>query len=224
MRAVVILATLFSALTLHSPASQSRADWMSKFDVNAGELGPTGRNAFFILEAGHSAVYEAGRERLVITVLDETKVVDGVTTRVVEERETTGEALVEVSRNYFAINSTTRDVFYFGEAVDIYKNGKVVDHEGAWQSGENGARFGLAMPGEPRLSQKYYQEVAPKIAMDRAAIVGVHALVKTPAGTFSDCLKVEETTPLEPGAREYKYYARDVGLVQDGLLKLVKRR
>jgi hypothetical protein len=223
MRAAIIVAALFSATTVHPPASQSRGDWASKFDVDARELGPTGRNAFFILEPGHNAVYEAGSERLVITVLDETKAVDGVTTRVVEERETKGGSLVEVSRNYFAISSRTRDVFYFGESVDIYRNGRIVDHEGAWQSGENGARFGLAMPGEPRLSQKYYQEVAPKIAMDRAAIVGLNAVVKTPAGAFSNCLKVEETTPLEPGAREYKYYARDVGLVQDGLLKLVKR-
>ena len=223
MRATIIVAALFSVITVHPPASQLHDDWASKFDVDASELGTTGRNAFFILEPGHNAVYEDRSERLVITVLDETKVVDGVTTRVVEERETKGEALVEVSRNYFAISSRTRDVFYFGESVDIYKNGKVVDHEGAWQSGENGARFGLAMPGEPRLSQKYYQEVAPKVAMDRAAIVGLHAVVKTPAGAFSNCLKVEETTPLEPGAREYKYYARGVGLVQDGLLKLVKR-
>jgi len=35
-------------------------------------------------------------------------------------------------------------------------------------------------------------------------------------------VKVEETTPLEPGVREYKYYAREVGLVQDGPLKLVR--
>ena len=79
------------------------------------------------------------------------------------------------------------------------------------------------MPAEPKLSQKYYQEMAPKVAMDRAAIVGLRAVVKTPAGEFKDCVRVEETTPLEPGVREYKYYARGVGLVQDGSLKLVKR-
>ena len=224
MRGAIITATLFSAVAIYSPVDQSKDTWASQFDVKLSELGPTGRNAFFILEAGHSAAYEAGSERLVITVLDETKIVDGVTTRVVEERETKGGQLVEVSRNYFAIGSTSRDVFYFGETVDIYRNGKVVDHEGAWQAGEKGARFGLMMPAEPRVGQKYYQEVAPKIAMDRAAIVALHAVVKTPAGEFKDCVKVEETTPLEPGVREYKYYARDVGLVQDGSLKLVRNR
>jgi len=198
-------------------------DWMSRFDVSSSELGPTGRNDFFILEPGHTSTYESGSERLVISVLADTRQVDGVTTRVVEERETKGGRLIEVSRNYFAISAKTRDVFYFGEEVDIYRDGKVVDHEGAWRSGENGARFGLMMPAEPKLSQRYYQEMAPKIAMDRAAIVGLRAVVKTPAGEFKDCVRVEETTPLEPGAREYKYYARGVGLVQDGSLKLVKR-
>lgn len=58
--------------------------------------------------------------------------------------------------------------------------------------------------------------------MDRAEIVSVAATVRTPAGAFRNCLEVEETTPLEPGVRDYKYYAPEVGLVQDGSLKLVK--
>jgi hypothetical protein len=35
-------------------------------------------------------------------VLDETKTVDGVETRIVEERETVNGKPIEVSRNYFA--------------------------------------------------------------------------------------------------------------------------
>lgn len=46
--------------------------------------------------------------------------------------------------------------------------------------------------------------------------------VRTPAAQFTNCLKVEETTPLDPGNKEYKYYAAGIGLVQDGALKLVK--
>ena len=222
MHAVHSVARIILAGLLCTTAAQPPDQWTSKFDVSANELRSIGRNPFFILEPGHSATYEAGAERLVITVLDDTKQVDAVTTRVVEERETNGGKLVEVSRNYFAIHSKTKDVFYFGEDVDIYKDGKIVDHDGAWLSGVNGARFGLMMPGEPKLSLKYYQEIAPRIAMDRAAIVSLREVVRTPAGEFRDCLKVEETTPLEPGVREYKYYARGVGLVQDGDLKLVK--
>ena len=60
------------------------------------------------------------------------------------------------------------------------------------------------------------------VALDRARIVGLHETVKTPAGEFKNCLKIEETTPLEPDVREYKYYAAGIGLVQEGSLKLVK--
>jgi hypothetical protein len=58
--------------------------------------------------------------------------------------------------------------------------------------------------------------------MDRAEIVSLVETVRTPAGEFKNCLKTAETTPLEPGVREFKYYARGVGLIQDGSLKLVK--
>ncbi len=205
-----------------SEQKKDDASWTTEFKVEKSELSATGRNPHFILEPGYQLVFEGGKERLVITVLDETKTVDAVETRVVEERETKDGKLVEVSRNYFAISRRTKDVFYFGEDVDIYKNEKVVGHSGAWLAGVNGAKFGLMMPGEIRLRARYYQEIAPKAAMDRAEIVSLSETVKTPAGEFRNCLKVEETTPLEPGVREYKYYAAGVGLVQDGSLKLVK--
>jgi hypothetical protein len=78
------------------------------------------------------------------------------------------------------------------------------------------------MPGLPLVKARHYQEIAPGVAMDRAEIVSVSETVKTPAGEFKNCLKVEETTPLEPATKEYKYYAPGIGLVQEGSLKLVK--
>ena len=213
------------ALTLLSGAvtTQSVDDgWTSIFSCDKDELVTTGRNPYFILEPGYQLVFEGGMERLVITVLKETRIVDDVETRIVEERETNGGELVEVSRNFYAISKRTNCVFYFGEEVDIYKDGKIASHDGAWISGMNGARFGLMMPGQILMGGKYYQEVAPGVAMDRAEIVGATAIVETKAAQFGDCLKIEETTPLEPDDREYKYYAQGVGLVQDGNLKLVR--
>ena len=196
--------------------------WTAAFVVEKDELTHTGKNPFFILEPGYVSVFEDGKEQLTITVLAETKIVDGVECRVVEERETKNGKLVEVSRNYFAISKRTNCVYYFGEDVDMYKDGKVVSHDGAWLSGKAGAKFGLMMSGQPLLKARYYQEVAPKVALDRAEVVSLTETVKTPAGEFKDSLKVEETTPLEPGVKEYKYYARGVGLIRDGDLKLVK--
>ena len=196
--------------------------WTTRFAVEKAELSSRGRNPYFILEPGYQLIFEGGSERLVITVLEETKTVDGVETRVVEERETKNGKLVEVSRNYFAISKRTNGVYYFGEDVDMYGGDRVTSHEGAWLAGVGEARFGLMMPGEVLLKARYYQEIAPRVAMDRAEIVSLTETIKTPAGEFRNCVKVLETTPLEPDNREYKYYAQGVGLVQDGALKLVK--
>ena len=197
-------------------------DWTSAFLVEPDELASVGRNPYFILEPGYTLVLEGEGAQLTITVLNETKKVDGVETRVVEERETKGGQLTEVARNYFAISKRTNDVFYFGEDVDMYKGGKVVNHDGTWVSGVNGSKFGLMMPGRVLLHSRYYQEVAPKIAMDRATIVSMTETVKTPAGEFKNCLKIEETSPLTRFTTEYKYYAPGIGMVSDGTMKLVK--
>jgi hypothetical protein len=196
--------------------------WTRNFQIQEGELSSTGRNPYFILEPGYRMVLENGSERLTITVLNETRQVDNVETRIVEERETKNDLPVEISRNYFAISRRTNNVYYFGEDVDIYKAGKVIGHEGAWMAGVNSARFGLAMPGVSTLKARYYQELAPGVAMDRAEIVSLSETLNTPAGVFKDVLKIVETTPLERGAVEAKYYAPGVGLLRDGSLKLVK--
>ena len=161
-------------------------------------------------------------EKVVKTVTDETKVVDGIECRVVEERETKNGKLVEFSRNYFAISKRTGCVYYFGEDVDDYKNDKIVGHHGTWLAGKDGAQFGLIMPGVPLIYGRFYQEVAPNVAEDRAEIIALGVSIKTPAGQFRNCVKMEETTPLEPNVKEYKVYAPGVGCVQDGDLKLVK--
>lgn len=161
-------------------------------------------------------------EKVAITVLDETREIDGVTTRVVEEREWKYGEMVEISRNFFAICPDTNDVFYFGEEVDIYRDGALVSHSGAWLAGEDGAKAGLMMPGRPEVGMKYYQEIAPRVAMDRAEIVSLDATLKTPAGSFSNCLRTMEGTALNPLEREYKIYASGIGLIQDESLLLTQ--
>ena len=215
----LIIAAGIGILTL--AACVRSGEWTSTFLMGPDELVSVGRNPYFILEPGYQLVLEGAGAQLIITVLNETKKVDGVETRVVEERETKNGQLTEVARNYFAISKRTNDVFYFGEDVDMYKDGKVVNHDGTWLSGMDGGKFGLMMPGRPLLKASYCQEVAPKVAMDRATIVSTSDTVETPAGELTNCLKVEETTPLQR-LTEYKYYALGIGMVSDGTMKLVK--
>lgn len=197
--------------------------WTEDFEIDKTDLVPTGTNPLFILEPGYQLWLENKKARLTITVLDETKTIAGVETRVVEERETEGDRLKEVSRNYFAISKKTNSVFYFGEDSEEYNaKGEVASREGSWHAGANGAKAGLAMPGLVLLGARYYQEMAPKVAMDRAEIVSMNETVQVPAGKFEGVTKTEETSPLEPTSREHKFYARGIGLIKDGGFELVK--
>ena len=183
---------------------QSQSSWQEEFGISERTLVPTGRNQYFILEPGFQLVFEGEDEKLMITVLEETKKVNGVITRIVEEKEWKSGKLIEVSRNFFAICENTKDVFYFGEEVDMYKGGKLASHDGAWLAGKNGARAGLIMPGNPGVGMKYYQEIAPSVAMDRAEIFSLDDTLETPAGSVSKCLKTEEGTALNPKEKKQK--------------------
>jgi hypothetical protein len=203
--------------------------WQEEFDLAGCTMATTGRNDYFILEPGFQLVLEdtnlrGAHEKLAITVLDETKEVDGVVTRVVEEREWKNDQVTEVSRNLFAICQETKDVYYFGEEVDMYKDGQLASHKGAWLAGANGARAGLIMPGEPEVGMKYYQEIAPDVAMDRAEIVSLDEVLDTPAGSFPNSMKTQEGTALNPLEREFKVYAPGIGLIQDADLVLIEYR
>lgn len=184
-----------------------------------------GRNSFFILEPNYQLTLrgetdEGAEGELIVTVLDETEEVDGVETRVVEERESEDGELVEISRNFMAICEETGSVFYFGEEVDDYEDGEVVGHEGEWRAGEDDAEAGIIMPGTVLLGARYHQEIAPGVAEDRAEIIEDDEVLETPADTFENVLVVRETNPLESDAEEFKYHAEGVGLIQDESLKL----
>jgi len=219
---VVMLVANFATGCLGPCNSGSQSSWQKEFGISERILVPTGRNRYFILEPGFRLVFESKNEKLVITVLNETKEVNGILTRVVEEREWKNGKLIEVSRNFFAICDRTKDVFYFGEKVDMYKGGKVDNHKGAWLVGKNGAKAGLMMPGKPRVGMKYNQEIASGVAMDRAEIIKVDDVLETPAGSFSKCLLTKEGTALNLFEREFKTYAPGIGLIQDEKLLLTK--
>ena len=220
MKGLIVVSglVLSSAVLL---VAQSGKDFQTDFKVDRKNLGVKGSNPYFNLTPGYRLEYKHGRDNELVTVLSETKMIDGVETRVVEDRESEKGALSEATRDYYAIDSATNDVYYFGEDVDVYKNGKVVNHEGSWMSGVKGAKFGLMMPAQPRVGQKFYQEQAPGVGMDRAEIKSVTETRVTPAGTFMKTVRVLESSAIEHG-KEEKWYASGVGPVKDAEMDLVK--
>jgi hypothetical protein len=156
---------------------------------------------------------------LVVTVLDETEVVAGVTTRVVEEHESLDGEVVEISRNFFA-QAEDGSICYFGEDVDIFdpETGEI-SHEGAWRADNPDSGPGLFFPAELQPGTTFQQENAPN-ARDLAKIVGRAGLVETEAGEFPETLRILERNPLD-GGKDYKIYALGVGLIVDGEAELV---
>src|SRR6478609_8579008 len=148
--ATVLLISLLPALLA--------AEWRTTFPVDANNLGIDGSNPYFPLQPGHTLHLVQGKTRNTVTVLAETKTIDGVECRVVLDREEKNGKPVEITRDYYAIDKTTRDVYYFGEEVDIYKRGKVTSHKGSWLSGKDDARFGLMMPGKLTVGDRFMQE------------------------------------------------------------------
>lgn len=210
------LCTIAVVLTMLAYAERG---WRDHFEVNKADLLPTGANPYITMQPGRVLRLVHGSETLTVSILPDTQQVDGVTTGIVEEREAKADKLVEVSRNFMATDRSTSDVYYFGEEVDTYRNGKVVNHDSAWRAGSRGARFGLMIPARPTAGDKFYQELAPKIAMDRVEVLSTNETVRTPAGTFEHCLHLRETTPLEYGV-SHKYYAPGVGIIKDDKFEL----
>jgi hypothetical protein len=208
-----------AASSADAPANEL---WRDRFDVNRADLLATGNNPYITMQPGRVLRLTNGVDTLTVTILPGAQEVDGVSAGILEERETKGGQLVEVSRNFFATDSRTGDVYYFGEDVDNYKDGGITDHDSAWRAGVLGARFGLMMPAKPVVGQKFFQEIAPKVAMDRVEVVSIDETVRTPAGVFEHCLHLRETTPLDSDV-SHKYYAPGVGMIKDDAFELAKR-
>jgi hypothetical protein len=173
-------------------------------------------NPYLPLVPGTRWVYEAtsteGDERIVVTVTDRTRMVAGVRATVVRDRVTTLDGqLVEDTFDWFA-QDVDGNVWYLGEDTTAFEDGKP-NPAGSWEAGVDGAMAGVVMPAQPRVGDAYAQEFYEGEAEDQGEVLALNATVTVPYGSFQDVVKTKDTTPLEPGLIEHKYYARGIGVV-----------
>jgi hypothetical protein len=145
-------------------------------------------------------------------LLPKRAVVAGVPVAVVENKDYEDGKLVEHTFDYFA-EHRDGSVWYFGERVENIEDGKV-SHEGQWLAGKGNARPGIYMPAKPRVGQVFQQERAPGVAEDRSTVLAKRLTQKTPAGTFRNCIKVRDYSPIDK-LNEFKWYCAGVGLVAE---------
>src|SRR5919202_3170875 len=179
-------------------------------------------NKDFPLKPGTTFVYEGrfqgAAERDEMAVTHDTRRVMGVRCLVASDRVTEDGELIEQTYDWYA-QDKEGNVWYFGEHVTEYKNGKVTGHEGSWESGVDGAKPGIAMRANPASGQIYRQEYSKGVAEDKARVISLKGSAKVPYGSFDHVLVTEEFTPLEPGVVERQYYVAGVGDIVEATVK-----
>jgi hypothetical protein len=145
-------------------------------------------------------------------VLDETREVMGIETRVVHDVVTEDGELVEDTYDWYA-QDADGNVWYFGEDTKEFENGKVATTAGSWEAGVDGGLPGVLVPGSPEVGMTYRQEYYAGEAEDAASVLSVDEKVQVTFGSFDQVLMTKDFTLLDPDVLEHKFYAPHVGLV-----------
>jgi hypothetical protein len=217
---------LFATLTLAAIAGAAVTVWAARAGSSSGSTSDlvfdpsnfvsTIDNPYYPLPVGRTLVYEGFRDGQTQTdtvkVLDQTRVVAGVTARVVSDVATHDGALLEKTFDWFA-QDKQGNVWYLGEDTTAYlRNGKT-DTSGSWEAGVQGAQPGLIMEASPQIPDGYRQEYLAGEAEDTAWIVGQGGTVKVPYGNVRNVLTTLEATQVEPGIYDQKIYGPGIGIV-----------
>lgn len=187
-------------------------------------------NPFFPFEAGAVKVFRGRSEGKPVTDLDlylagtRDFQVGGatVTCRILQEYAFEKGELVEISRNHFA-QADDGTVYYFGETVDNYEDGVVVDHGGSWLVGgpaaddpeetETVAAPAVFMPANPEVGDQFLPEDLAGGNQEIDTIRRVGRKVKVPVGRLQGCIEVREYSPLTDET-ETKWYAPGIGVTK----------
>jgi hypothetical protein len=182
-------------------------------------------NRWFPLTPGTQFTYEGQanrgegqrRHRVVFTVTDLVKVVDGVRTLVLWDRDYNAGVLQENEITFHAQDDEGA-VWNFGEYPEEYRRGKLSGAPDTWLAGTARARAGIVMLAEPKLgTPSYLQGFAPTIEFaDRARVYRTRLRTCVPVDCYRNVLLTDEWNPAEPGAHQRKYYASGVGNIRIG--------
>ena len=187
--------------------------------IDPSRFSPNVTNPLFPLVAGRTMIstgVKDGKAALnVFAITSRTAVIDGVTTRVVEDRLYLDNLLEERTSDYYA-QDRCGNVWYFGEDTAVLdEQGNVVSAGGSFRAGVDGAQPGVFMQAHPEPGRRFRQEWYEGHAEDQFRVQALSAPVTVPAGAFPSALLTEETTALEPDVVDNKYFVAGIGQVNE---------
>lgn len=201
------------------------------FDSDFTDL--TNPNAYYPLAIGNTWEYGSDDGMTVVQVLNETKLIDGVTCIVINDFVDEGDA-IEDTNDWIAMRKDGT-VVYCGEEVkdfefffgDVPPLPELVSIDGSFKVGRDRAFPGTLFLPSPSAGDTYRQEFSAGNAEDAATVLSTtysygngqglddyvpEDLANTLCGVNSDCVVTSEYTPIEPDVMERKYYAKGVGM------------
>lgn len=155
------------------------------------------------------------QRRIVTTVTDMTKVVNGVRTVVIWDRDFNNGELAEEELAFWA-QDKQGNVWNLGEYPEEYEDGEFVGAPSTWIAGQERARAGVIMLAQLRVGALYLQGFAPAVDFfDCAEVVRKGVRICTPLDCYDRVLVVDESSPLEPDSGvQRKFHAPGVGVVR----------
>jgi hypothetical protein len=153
--------------------------------------------------------------RVVFTVTDLTKEIDGIPSVVIYDVDSNAGEVAEAELAFFA-QDDGGNVWLLGEYPEEFEGGKFAGAPSTWITGVEGSKAGIMMRADPRPdTSNYLQGLAPSIEFSDTARVfqsGVKTCV--PVKCYQGVLVTEEWNPDEPDARQHKYYGQGVGNIR----------
>jgi hypothetical protein len=158
-----------------------------------------------------------GTHRIVFTVTDMVKEVDGIETVVVWDRDFQDGALAEAELSLWA-QDDAGNVWNLGEYPEEWEDGALAGAPSTWLTGRQQAIAGIHMladpvPGGPA----YVQGRAPRIDFfDKAKVVKKDQRTCAPTGCYKGVLVTNEWAPLDQpqDGHQLKFSAPGVGIVR----------
>ena len=188
------------------PVELDPADFVRTIDNIYWPMAPGSRWVYREVDA------DGSRQRVEVTVTNQTKTILGIAATEVHDRVTEDGEIVEDTTDWYA-QDEWGGLWYLGEDTTEFENGEPVSKAGSWEAGVDGAQAGLIIPPSPEVGMSYRQEFYAGEAEDLGRILSLDELVEVPFGSYDEVLMTRDWTPLEPDVLEHKFYAKGIGPV-----------